>query len=98
MTNKHKIYYFYWRILLFLQGIRKGSHVKFFSKDKDRFIYGLVTGFTGDSISDKSYTFDIQVHFLEPLQGNDIRYYSSGAYSREQFITLHNNEFQIFEK
>ena len=84
MTRLHGIYFFFWKLKLYFLGIKKGTFVKTFSEDKSKFIKGVVTSLNGDSITSTKYSFDISVNWLEPLQGNDSRYYNVGHYTEKQ--------------
>ena len=83
MITKHKIYFFFWVIFMFLKGYRRGSFVRTYSEEKDKVIRGVICGLLGDSITKDRFVFGISVHWFEPVQGNDARYYSSGCYDLE---------------
>ena len=66
---------------MLLRGIRPGTFLYVYSEDKGKWIKSVVTGLYGDSISHESAGFSVMIHHLEPVQGFDSRFYSSGSYS-----------------
>ena len=80
MTRLHKFLFFFWRVKMYLKGVRKGTILKTYAADKNKLIEGVVLHLSGDSVSRKKVEFSIQIHWLEPLQGFDSRLYSSGVY------------------
>lgn len=87
MTKKHKFLYALWRVYIFLIGIRKGTIVKIHNAEEHRYIFGVIDAFCGDSISQKSYKFGIDIHLFEPFQGHDWSVYRSGVYFVSDFKT-----------
>lgn len=85
MTNKHRIYFFFWKIWVRLQGFKVGTIVKVYSEEKSKFIKGCVTSIGGDSIDDLKHCFYIGVNFFEPTQDFDSRLYSWGSYNPNNF-------------
>ena len=86
MTRLHRFYFFWWKIWMYLNGIKPGAFFLEYSESKGRNIKGVVTSLNGESVSKKDFGFDIYIDWLEPLQGYDTRYYSSGAYSYKDVI------------
>ena len=84
MTKKHYLIFLLWKIKMYLKGYKKGSVVQIWSEEKKRFIGGFVKGFTGDSITEKKFGFDVWIRFIEPIEGNDSRFFTSGFYSESQ--------------
>lgn len=84
MTKKHRFYFFLWKIKMYLKGFKKYTCVETYSEDKKKVIKGFVFGFTGDSVTNKVYGFDVNIKWIEPLQGNDARFFNSGWYSEKQ--------------
>lgn len=84
MTKKHRIYFLLWRIKMFLKGYDIYSCVETYSPDKKKVIKGFVFGFAGDSVTRKKFAFDVNIKWIEPLQGNDARFFNSGWYSEKQ--------------
>lgn len=85
MTKKHAIYFFFWKIMAYFLGVKKGVFVEEYSDHKQKFITGVITHLTCESITKNKCGFDIQVKWFEPFQGNDYRYYSDGSYSLKDF-------------
>ena len=69
-----------------LKGIKRGAFMKVYSEQKDRQIIGVVTSLSGDSIDNNSYWFDVNIHWLEPIQGNDSRFHACGSYCYKEII------------
>lgn len=86
MIFKHKIYFFFWKILMRLIGIKPGTFYSVYSETKKRNIKGIVTNLSGNSINRAKFGFDIHIHWLEPIDGNDSRYFSSGSYSYKDIV------------
>lgn len=93
MTKKHRFYFLLWKIKMYFKGFEINTPVKVYSEDKKRFIKGYIQQFTGDSITKKKFGFEIHVLFLEPLSGNDTRWFSSGFYSEK---SIKEKILQIF--
>lgn len=69
----------------FALGIIEGIPVSTYSEDKKKKIPGIITSISGDSITRTKFAISINVQFMEPLRGSDLRYYSSGSYSLKEF-------------
>jgi hypothetical protein len=83
MTKKHKFLFFLWKIKMFLQGYKKGTLIKSYSSDKQKWLKDVVTGIVGCSVTRKKYDFSFQVQYFEPSQGNDARFFSRGYYEEK---------------
>lgn len=84
MTKKHRLFFLIWKIKMYLKGYKKGTFVKVWSEEKDKFVKGVIECLSGDSITTKKVEFDLNVKFLEPVVGNDSRFYSYGSYSSKE--------------
>lgn len=84
MTRKHYMYFKFWKFLMRLRGIKYGKVVSIFYEERQ--IIGIVSGLSGDSINDKLYGFEVNIKWLEPLQGNDPRYHTYGSYEYKELI------------
>ena len=71
-----------------LKGIKKGTLFLIWSEDKKKWIKSVVTEFYGDSINNNTFSFQIGINHLEPIQGNDSRYFSWGSYSYEDIKNM----------
>lgn len=80
MTKKHRLFLKLWKILLYINGIKKDRRVKTYSYEKSRFIHGTIKVISGTSITRKDFTIDIDIGWDEPLQGEDMRYHAYEAY------------------
>lgn len=83
MTKLHKIFFFFWKLKVWILGLRKGALVKVYSEDKNKWIKGAITGIVGCSVTRSKYDFSFQISFFEPIQGNDARFFSR-SYLTEQ--------------
>lgn len=84
MTKKHYLFFLIWKIKMYLKGYKKGTFVKVWSEEKNKFIKGVVLSLSGDSVTKKNFGFDVNVKFLEPVVGHDSRFYSYGSYSSKE--------------
>ena len=85
MTKTHKILFLLWTIKMYFKGLKKDVPVKVWSSEKEKFIKGYIQYYQGDSITEEKFDFCVGVNFLEPVQGNDARFYSFGTYSEKDF-------------
>lgn len=85
MILKHRIYFFFWKILMNLMGIKKGVFVEEWSDSKNRFITGVICGYAGESVNEKTFGFDIHIKWLQPMQGNEYPHHTEGWYSYKEF-------------
>jgi hypothetical protein len=69
---------------MYLKGVKKYACVETYSDHKKKMIKGFILGFSGDSVTKNKFGFDINIKWIEPLQGNDSRFFSSGWYSEKQ--------------
>ena len=83
MTKKHYLFFIIWKIKMYLKGYEKDVPVKTWSEEKQKFIKGYIQSLSGDSVTKEKFGFDLNVKWLEPIQGNDSRYYTSGSYSEK---------------
>jgi len=86
MTKLHRFFFFFWKIAMRVDGIKKGTFFSIYSEEKKRNIQGVVTSLSGESIDKNQFCCDINIIWLEPLQGNDTRYYSGGSYSYKDAV------------
>ena len=75
MTKTHKILFLLWKIKMFFKGLKTDVPVKVWSSEKRKFVKGYIQGLQGDS----------GTKFLEPIEGNDARFYSFGTYTEKDF-------------
>jgi hypothetical protein len=81
MTKKHFFYFFFWKLWMKLNGIKTGTFFTVYSELKQKEILGVVTSLSGESINNKIFETDININWLEPIQGFDSRYHTFGSYS-----------------
>lgn len=86
MTKLHKFYFFFWKLFMRTKGIKKGAFVTIRSTKKKRQIKGVISQLVGESVTKKEFGFDIYIDWLEPLRGNDSRFFSCGAYGYKGFL------------
>ena len=91
MTKKHKILFFFWIIKMYFIGIKNDIPVKIWSSEKRKFIKGYIQELNGDSGTNEKYGFYFSVKFLEPIQGNDARFYNFGTFTEKD---LKQNKIQ----
>lgn len=61
-------------------GYKKGRIVQIESDQKKKVILGTITGVGGYSVSRFDLAVDIEIDWFEPLEGDDSKCYSYGAY------------------
>lgn len=87
MTKRHNILFHLWKLKMWIKGIKVGTLVQTWSDDKNKIIRGCITYFSGCSISETKYQFDLGITWFEPIQGNDSRYYNQGSYTERDLET-----------
>ena len=80
MIRLHRIYFFFWKLIMRSKGIKIGTFFVEYSEQKHKDIKGVVTSLSGDSITKNKFGFDININWLEPLEGYDSRCYTFGSY------------------
>jgi hypothetical protein len=83
MTNKHKLFYIFWKIGMFLLGYRKGTFVEVWSDEKRKPIKSVITQSYGVSVTRTEYDFGFTVQHLEPVRGNDARFFSRSMVTKK---------------
>ena len=84
MTKKHKFLFILWKIKMFFKGLKTDVPVKVWSSEKRKFVKGYIQGLQGDSGTNENFGFYFQVKFLEPIEGNDARFYSLVTYTEKK--------------
>lgn len=85
MTRKHKIYFFFWKIAMYLKHVKRGTFVSEYESDKKKDIKGVIIRLTGDSVTKSIYSFSAEIQWFEPFQGTDYRYFCTGSYDQKSF-------------
>ena len=85
MTKTHKILFLLWTIKMYFKGLEKDIPVKVWSSEKRKYVKGYIQELQGDSGTNENFGFYFQVKSLEPIQGNDARFYSFGTYTEKDF-------------
>ena len=85
MKKRHIILFGLWKVKMTLLGIQKGRAVMLWSDDKQKYTKGYITSFNGVSVTNQKLGCDIGIDCLEPIEGDDIDYYTCGFYSYKDF-------------
>lgn len=68
MTKLHKIYFLIWKAVMGIKGIKKGAVFFHYSTQKGIFIKGVLTSFSGESVTNRDFDFSVYIEWDEPLQ------------------------------
>ena len=95
MTRLHKFYFFFWYLYTEFLGLRVGKYVYEEVGESGRFIRGIITSKTGDSINNKRYSFGINIKMEHPTQGSDPRFYVDALGLSPSCFRRKNNILQV---
>lgn len=88
MIFKHKIYFFFWKIWMWLLGYGVGEWVNAWSYSKQKYINGFVCGYTGDSVDSSTVVFFVHVIWNRPFIGDDPTFFKEGWYKEDSLLKL----------